>query len=128
MDKVKVNKNCVNAKIKAYMLTHEKMKEIGFNNYNKDSWCFRRMIKFPKENRYRNFDISFSVTLKESDLEDLRIDVLDDDFCQPYDYQAGLERIPNFEPYLIVKEQVEEWMKFLQDNGVLSGHEYGEYI
>lgn len=28
----------------------------------------------------------------------------------------------------IVKAQVEEWMKYLQDNGVLSGHNYGDYI
>ena len=28
----------------------------------------------------------------------------------------------------IVKEQVEDWMKYLQDNKVISGHVYGEYI
>lgn len=39
-----------------------------------------------------------------------------------------LDKNPKFEPCLIVKEQVEEWMKYLQDNGVLSGHVYGEYI
>jgi hypothetical protein len=54
--------------------------------------------------------------------------VLDEDFGQPYDYQYMLKKNPNFEPYLIIKEQVEEYMKYLQDNGVLSGHEYGDYI
>lgn len=28
----------------------------------------------------------------------------------------------------LAKEQVEEWMKYLEDNGVISGHVYGEYI
>lgn len=39
-----------------------------------------------------------------------------------------LDRNPTFEPALIVRQQVEEWMKYLQENGVLSGHVKGEYI
>ena len=61
---------------------------------------------------------------------DIRIDVLDEDFCQPYDYdyQSMLHKNPTFEPALIVYEQVEELMEYLQSKGVLSGHVKGEYI
>ena len=104
------------------------MREIGFTDYCKDRWYFCRLIKFPNKKQYRGFDISFSVTITKNNPDDLMIDVLDEHFCQPYDYQMMLDSNPEFEPCLIVKEQVEEWMKYLMDKGVLSGHEYGEYI
>ena len=124
---VELNSHGVNKLIKATILSDEKMREIGFTDYSKDNWYFCRIIKFPKENRYRGFEISFSVTIPK-DNSDIQIDVLDEDFLQPYDYQYMLDKNSTFKPCLIVKEQVEEWMKYLQDSGVLSGHVYGEYI
>ena len=126
-EKVEVNNNCVNAKIKAHILSEKEMKEIGFTDYSKTTWFFCRSIKFPKEVRYRNFDISFSLSIPK-DGSDIRIDVLDEDFCQPYDYQSMLHKNPTFEPALIILDQVEEHMKYLQSKGVLSGHIKGEYI
>ena len=124
---VELNSHGVNKLIKATILSDEKMRKIGFTDYAKDKWYFCRLIKFPNEERYRSFEISFNVSIPK-DNSDISIDVLDEDFCQPYDYQYMLDKNPKFEPCLIVKEQVEEWMKYLQDNGVLSGHVYGEYI
>lgn len=121
--KVEVNSNGVNKLIKHNILSDEEMRNIGFTDCSKDTWYFCKVIKFPKS----RFDISFNVSIPK-DNSDIRIDVLDEDFCQPYDYQYMLDKTPNFEPYLIVKEQVEDWMKYLQDKGVLSGHVYGEYI
>ena len=126
-EKVEVNSNCVNAKIKAHILSEKEMREIGFTDYSKDRWFFCRSITFPREPRYKGFDISFNVSIPK-DGSDIRIDVLDEDFCQPYDYQSMLNRNPIFEPALIVYEQVEEWMDYLQSKGVLSGHVKGEYI
>ena len=128
MENVKLNKHGINAKIKATILSDAEMRNIGFTDYCEDRWYFRRTIKFPNIKRYKGFDISFGVSINKNNPEDLRIDVLDEDFCQPYDYQLMLDKDANFEPCLIVKKQVEEWMKFLMDKGVLSGHEYGEYI
>ena len=124
---IEVNSNGVNKLIKYNILSDEKMRDIGFTDYSKDRWYFCRMIKFPNTKRYRGFDISFNVSILK-DNSDIRIDVLDEDFCQPYDYQYMLDKTPNFEPCLIVKEQVEDWMKYLQGKGVISGHVYGEYI
>lgn len=127
MDQLELNSNSVNVKIKAHILTDEKMKEIGFTNYHEPNWYFCRAIQFPKEKGYKGFNISFSVTIPK-DGSGIRIDVLDEDFCQPYDYQKILESDSAFKPCLIVKEQVEKWMEYLQSNKVLSGHVFGEYI
>ena len=126
-EKVEVNSHGINAKIKAHILSDKEMREIGFTNHYEPSWYFCRPIKFPQTKRYRSFDISFSVSIPK-DGSDIRIDVLDEDFCQPYDYQFMLHKNPTFEPALIVYEQVEEWMEYLQSKGVLSGHVKGEYI
>ena len=126
-EEVKVNSNEVNSKIKAYILSDEEMKAIGFTNYYEPIWYFFRLIKFPQTKRYRGFDISFSVSIPK-DGSDIRIDVLDEDFCQPYDYKYMLNKDSKFEPALITFEQVEEYMEYLQSKGVLSGHVKGEYI
>ena len=133
---VEVNSHGVNKLIKATILSDERMKEIGFHkNYHEGTdyeeycpyWYFFKMIQFPKEKRWRNVEISFNVEIPK-DGSDLNIEVLDEDFMQPYDYQYILEKNPKNECSNIIKEEVEKWMKYLQDNGVLSGHVYGEYI
>ena len=136
MEEIKLNSHCVNAKIKYRILSDEKMKEIGFNkNYYEGTdheeyspyWWFTREIYLPKEKQYRGIDIDFTVKIPK-DGSDLNIMVLDMNFCQPYDYQRILERNPDNKFAGIVREQVEKWMEYLQDNGVLSGHVRGEYI
>ena len=127
MEEVKLNSNCVNAKIVAHILPEKEMREIGFTNCYEPIWYFFQVIKFPKEKRYRGFNISFSVSIPK-DGSDIRIDVLDEDFCQPMDYQYILSKNCNHDISLIIKTQVEKFMEYLQEKGVLSGHIYGEYI
>lgn len=133
---VEVNSNGVNKLIKYTILSDEKMKEIGFRkNYYEGTdheeyspyWLFTRTIEFPKEKRWKNIEIDFDVKIPK-DGSDIDIMILDMDFCQPYDYQRILSKNPNHPCASIVNEQVEMWMKYLHDNGVLSGHVYGEYI
>lgn len=125
---IKTNKNGVNVNIKAHILSDEDMRRIGFTDYNKDVWYFCRIFDEFKPNKKFTYEISFNVSINKNNPDDLRIDVLDEDFLQPYDYQYILTQNPSLEYALQVKEFVEKWMKYLQDNGVLSGHEYGEYI
>ena len=121
-EEIKVNRNCVNAKIQAHILSEPEMRKIGFTDHAKDNWYFCRILRFPKKKLYRDFEVSFSVTIPKN-RDDIRIDVLDEAFLQPYDYQRILS-----ETALIVQEQVERWMDYLQEKGVLSGHIRGEYI
>lgn len=127
MKDIELNKNGVNAAITATILPEEEMRRIGFTDFNEDFWFFSRGVVFPKDVRYRNFDITFNVTIPK-DGSDIRIDILDDEWMQPYDYQGILGRNSTFEPCVIIDEQVESWMKYLQDKGVLAGHVKGEYI
>ena len=124
---VTCNSHGVNDKIHAHILSDQQMRDIGFSDCCSDQWFFCRTIQFPSRSQYKNFDIDFSVTIPK-DGSDIRIDVIDNDFGQPYDYQCMLENNPMFEPCLIVQEQVEQWMKFLTESGVLSGHVAGEYM
>ena len=129
-EQVELNSHGVNAKIKAHILDDATMREIGFTDYAKDRWYFCRGINFKdakKKRGLKNIDVSFSVTIPK-DGSDIRIDVLDEWFCQPYDYQYILEKDPEHKIANIVKEQVEYWMEKLQEDGVLKGHVRGEYI
>ena len=133
---VEVNSYGVNKLIKYTILSDERMKEIGFHkNYYEGTdrevyspyWWFTRTIGFPREKKWKSIEIDFDVKIPK-DGSDIDITVLDMDSGQPYDYQYFLSKNPKNECANIVKEQVEMWMKHLQDNGVLSGHVYGEYI
>lgn len=117
-----VNDRGINKKIQVHLLPEEEMRAIGFTDYREGYWYFCREIVS---------DISFSVSISKKDPKDFRIDVLDDDFCQPYDYQAMLSKESYAEPNEIavqVYESVEKWMEFLEVTGVISGHVKGEYI
>lgn len=123
-----LNAHGVNKVIKAHILADEQMKKAGFTYFKymkPPCWCYSRTLKLPEE--YKNTEITFSVDIPV-DGSDIRIDVLDDDFMQPYDYQHFLESNPKNKLAKLVKKQVEEQMQRLQDTGVLSGHKYGEYI
>lgn len=124
---VELNKHGVNANIKATILSDEEMLKIGFFNYQ-DTWCFlRNYVEKSRVSSQYDWVVSFNVTIPK-DGSDISIDVLDEAFLQPYDYQAMLEEDPKFKYALIIQKFVEKHMKDLQDAGVLSGHKYGEYI
>ena len=133
---IEVNSHGTNKLIKYNILSDERMKEVGFcKNYYEGTdheqyapyWYFIKNIEFPKEKKWKNIDISFHVHIPKNG-SDLDIMIIDEDFCQPYDYQYILEKQPDHECANIVKKQVEKWMQYLQDNKILNGHIYGEYI
>lgn len=123
---VELNSKGVNKLIKATILSDEEMREVGFRKV-KHVWSFIKPVIFPKDKRWKDTEISFVVKIPE-DGSDIDIVTIDDDFGQVYDYQYLTERNAQNECANIVKSQVEEWMEHLQNAGVLSGHEYGEYI
>lgn len=118
---VKLNKYHVNAALKSHILSNEDMKNYGFRyvrNYN--SWYYTHTIY--------DLDISFNVTIYVDNQDEPNIEVLDECFCQPYDYQYILSRDPKFKVALIVKDFVEEQMAKLQTAGIISGFTKGMYI
>lgn len=73
-------------------------------------------------------DISFNI---EIDIEtyDISIEVLDEDFLQPYDYQIMLKN-PNYVPKIakIVHHKVQKIMKELMDSEIIEGYKENDYI
>lgn len=122
-EKVELSKYYVNKKIKGHILSDDKMREAGFilvENSGGNAWYYGRGID--------SVEVSFNVTIYVSNPEEPRIDVLDESWLQPYDYQAYLVRDPEFKVALIVRDFVEKQMDKLQKAGILSGHVPGEYI
>lgn len=135
-DKVETNSNCVNKKIKANILEKKDMNKVGFtgayyegtkNEEDAPYWNFMRGIVFPNTPRYNGFDVTFSIKIPK-DGSDIDIYVLDEDFCQPYDYQRMLQNKQPNEAAKIVFTQVEMWMEYLRYNKIVEGHVFGEYI
>lgn len=128
-NEVQVNSRGTNMAIKAHILSDDEMRKIGFRDCIRNStdrwnyWSYYRMIP----GLGKGTEISFIVHIPK-DGSDIEIMTIDEDFGQYYDYQAILERNPNLECALKVRDFVEGQMKKLQSYGVLSGHKRGQYI
>lgn len=115
---VPLTKRKQNAMIQANILDDKKMREIGFTDYSKDSWYFCRDLRR---------DISFNVSINKKTGE-IKIDVLDECFLQPFDYQAQIQDGRNDDLINNINKQVQEQMKYLMDAGVITGYRMGDYI
>ena len=123
---VEINEHGNNAAIKVHILDDVTMKFNGFRWVDTlNTWYFCNRV-------YK--DITFNFTIYSED--DWRIDILDEDFCQPYDYQYLLEKYSNnintrvFEsdcPH-IVKKNVDEIMDSFVHKGIISGWKVGDYV
>lgn len=120
MQDVRLNKNGLNANIKAHILPDDKMYQLGFTDCSKNVWYFHEC--------WGDIEISFNVRIPKDNPKDLKIDVLDEYFLQPYDYQYILSRIPDQKVALMVKNRVNKCMTHLIDGGVLSGWKVGDYL
>lgn len=72
--------------------------------------------------------VSFNLSIDKETLSDVKIDVLDDDFGQPYDYQAIL--IEGHDNWFakVIYEKVEKELAELQESHILTGHVRGDYV
>ena len=118
MNSIKLNKHGNNAAIKYHILTEDKMKKACFRK-TISGWYFFK----PLDNRSR---ISYNLSIPFD--EDGRIYILDEDFCQPYDYEYLLEENPNFSLAQMIKAGAVYYTMLLQQRGILSGYTYGDYI
>jgi len=94
--------------MKANVLEEARMREIGFTDYYKKYWyfCKRVCTDYP-------ITINFTIDKKTKECE---IDILDENFLQPYTYYKG-----NKEVY----KNSKQWIDYMIDQNVLSkGIEY----
>lgn len=122
-DAIETDENGLNAKIRFHLLPAGQMAALGFRDCE-DEWYLMRFVGL----KYRDeYDFSFNVSVPKDGSRG-RIDVLDESFCQPYPYDLILSRNPDNRYACAVRDDVEREMATLIDAGVISGHEYGEYI
>lgn len=121
--KVKTRENGTNLAIKGILLSDVEMQKAGFwdgHKHDLDRWVYFKAFKH---------DIELSVVIpKDQNDENFHIDVLDDSFCQAYDYQYFIEKGDPPKFAYEVKEFVEEQVEKLQELGVISGYTKGMYI
>lgn len=118
-DNIELNEFHCNKKLTGKILSKEEMKKLRFSE-NEDKWSFFKPLKGEIE--------LFVHIYKDNPSERVDIQIIDDDFGQPYDYQRYLERNPTHIFALQIQELVEKEISKLQEAGVISGHTFGEYI
>lgn len=115
---VEINEHGNNAAIKVHILDEASMRRNGFRWVESlEEWYFCNPV-------YK--DVTFNMSIKSED--NWRIDILDECFLQPYDYQAMYER-GNYRPVVLtVMENVNEIMDSFVHKEIISGWEVGDYI
>lgn len=119
-----LTENHNNAIIKFHILDEKDMRNFGFTDKREGYWYKCIMLPEPVDN------ISFNIALNKTDSEDWRIDILDENFCQPYDYQFLISEYKNDDLKFahVVKNIVDGIMKMYTTLGLISGWEEGDYI
>lgn len=105
--------------------TDEELTKYGFTNYHKPTMYWAREV---------GPNVGFNISINR-ETRKVEIDILDEDFCQPFDYQSMMKQAEDLEiepqalglPYL-VHEKVQAIMKQLVDDGILTGYQPNDYI
>ena len=115
---VPLNECGQNKNIKFHVLDKETMNSYGFG-FTYERWLFNVGI---------TDTISLNISIS-NDCEGL-IDVVDDDFLQPYDFQNMIINMGNNAPNVakITQKKVYEIMEGLVYGGIISGWNVGDYI
>ena len=121
---IKINKDVPldergqNSNIKFHILDKETMNSYGFD-YTYERWVFNVGL---------TDTISMNITI--SDEGEGLIDILDDDFLQPYDFQSMIindgDKVSSVAK--TVQKKVYEIMEGLSFGGIISGWNVGDYI
>lgn len=109
-----------NAALSMHSLDDVTMRELGFTDLRKGYWYLCRRVS-------ADSDITLNVRISK-DGHDWRIDVLDECFCQPYDYQYLLSVNPTLDYANNVADECEKWYRRLSEWGLLSGWHEGMYV
>lgn len=113
---VPINLRGNNSNIKASLsVTNETMKANGFRQHN-GKWYLMKNL---------GHDISLNISIL---CDVVAIDILDESFLQPYDYQRYLRNNPDHEFALSIHHKVQAIMKQLSDSGIISGYVANDYI
>lgn len=100
-------------------LTTEEMLAYGFSNNNEPNLYYSKMV---------GADTSFNLIVDKKSKQIKNIDVLDEDFLQPYNYQSILMKDNSHEFARSVFDRVDQLLNQLQSDGIISGYQRGMYV
>lgn len=83
------------------------MRRLGFTDHREGYWYLCRSVS-PDHDMTLNVEIA-------KDGSDWQIDVLDENFCQPYDYQYLLNLNPTLDYPNKVADECEKWFRKLSE-------------
>lgn len=121
-DNIQTNERGTNVAITHTILPENQMHALGFKKNNDGTWSWIRTKRI-----HQHLDLCMWIRLDPMSNKTY-IDILDDDFCQPYDYQSMLAKGTDNKYAIGSFEWVEMQMEYLQDAGILHGHKRGDYI
>ena len=102
-------------------LNANKLKELGFTNYNPEAWYFCSTIS--QDEKHPSFHETFNIRISNH-FKDLESEILDEAFCQPclpyveyYLHERPLEKCT---PYICKGiKKCDEYIEFLIQNNVI---------
>jgi hypothetical protein len=95
------------------------LKEYGFTNHNEPTLYYHKNL---------GDDISFNLSVNKQTLHIEGIDVLDENFLQPYDYQEILTRDSKHKLASEIYHKVNKILTRLQDDLIIEGFQVGMYV
>ena len=108
-----------NANIKGHIVDDKTMKEHGFHYDTKyEQWDYVQELYD---------EITLYIHIDDYD-ETITIQVIDENFCQHYDYQNYLGNKPDARVPIIVHRQVQSKMKELMKAGIVTGYTLEDYV
>ena len=125
-ENAKTNGLGTNEKIEFHAEDEAKLRDFGFH-------LFEGLFDIPPHwhwHRSLTTSVSLDVNYYVRPYKGAQVEIItiDEDCCQPYDYQYLLKRNPKMQYALTVFDRVEAYMRLLSEAGIVSGHEYGDYI
>lgn len=105
--------------MKINILSDKLMKEAGFYSVMNDKkWSLCKNL---------GLETSFNVSIVKDTLE-FKIDILDERFLQPYDFQYILEHTPDHKYANVINKKVVKLVMGLIDMGIIEEYEVEDYI
>jgi hypothetical protein len=113
-----VDENGQNKNLRFHIIDSHLMESVGFRHiYN--FWILCDSV-----------DEDITINIKITDNEVGTIDILDDNFCQPYDFQKMIYDLGDNAPFTAIKVQHKLYtiLDSMKTFGILEGWEWGDYV
>ena len=114
-----LNEHGNNSEIHINILPEDDMRKIGFTDHDPKYWYLIKTLAK---------DITFNLSVCKDNDKDWQIDILDEWFLQPYDFQYYISNCPNNAFAKKVNDECMAVMQMLIDRGIISNYELGDYI